>query len=122
PDDQLTDHPEQFIMGEFIREKVLQYTREEIPHSITVVIENIEQRPSDVVAIQSTIVTERDSQKGIIIGKGGQMLKNIGQKAREDIERLLGSRVFLELWVRVRKDWRNRPHELKQYGYFTDDH
>lgn len=121
PDDQLTDHPEQFIMGELIREKVLQYTREEIPHSITVVIENIAKRPADVVAVQATIVTERDSQKGIIIGKGGQMLKNIGQKAREDIERLLGSKVFLDLWVKVRKDWRNKPHELKQYGYFTDD-
>src|SRR5690625_841145 len=122
PDDQLTDHPERFIIAELIREKVLQLTREEIPHSITVVIDNIEKRPSEVIVVQATVVTERDSQKGIIIGKGGQMLKNIGQKAREDIERLLGSKVFLELWVKVRRDWRNKPFDLKQYGYFTDDY
>ena len=122
PDDQVIDHPEQFIISEFIREKVLQLTREEIPHSITVVIENITKRSSNVVVVQASIVTERDSQKGIIIGKRGQMLKNIGQKARKDIERLLGSKVYLELWVRVRKDWRNRQSDLKQYGYFSDDY
>lgn len=117
PDDQLTDHPEQFIMGEFIREKALQLTREEIPHSIAVVVEDIKTRRSGTIVVQATIIVERDSQKGIVIGKGGQMLKDIGKNARKDIERLLGSKVFLELWVRVRKDWRNRPGDLRQYGY-----
>lgn len=121
PDNQLTDHPEQFIISELIREKVLQLTREEIPHSITVVIEHIEKRRANVIVIQATVITERDSQKGIIIGKGGNMLKQIGQRAREDIERLLGSKVYLELWVKVRKDWRNRPQDLRQYGYLLDE-
>lgn len=121
PDDQLTDHPEQFIISEFVREKVIQSTREEIPHSIAVVIENIKTRPSETVVVQATIVVERDSQKGIVIGKGGQMLKEIGKNARKDIERLLGSKVFLELWVKVRKDWRNRPQDLRQYGYDEAD-
>lgn len=121
PDNQLTDHPEQFIISELIREKILQLTREEIPHSITVVIEHIEKRRANVIVIQATVITERDSQKGIIIGKGGNMLKQIGQRAREDIERLLGSKVYLELWVKVRKDWRNRPQDLRQYGYLLDE-
>src|SRR5690625_105959 len=121
PDDQLTDHPEQFIIGEFIREKVIQLTREEIPHSIAVIIENIKTRPSETIVVQATIIVERDSQKGIVIGKGGQMLKEIGKNARKDIELLLGSKVFLELWVKVRKDWRNRPKDLRQYGYDEAD-
>ena len=108
PTDQITDHPERFIMTELIREKVLQLTREEVPHSIAVILENIERRKNNTLYIQAVIVTERPTQKGILIGKQGKMLKEIGKKAREDIEALLGTKVFLELWVKVQKDWRNR--------------
>lgn len=119
---QVTDHPEQFIMAELIREKVLHLTREEIPHSITVVIENIEKRKSNAVFIQATIVTERSTQKGILIGKQGKMLKEIGKQARQDIENMLGSKVFLELWVKVQKDWRNNQRQLNQYGFGKNDY
>lgn len=122
PDDQVTDHPERFIISEFIREKVLHATREEIPHSIAVVIEKIEREESrNMVNIMATIIVERDSQKGIVIGKQGALLKEIGTKARRDIEMLLGSKVFLELWVKVQKDWRNTPGRLKEFG-FNDDY
>ncbi|MUK87095.1 GTPase Era [Ornithinibacillus sp. L9] len=122
PADQVTDHPERFIMSELIREKVLQLTREEIPHSIAVVIENIEKRDSDAVFIQATIVTERKTQKGILIGKQGSMLKNIGKGARKDIEALLGTKVFLELWVKVQKDWRNKQSQLQEFGFRNDEY
>lgn len=122
PDDQVTDHPERFIISEFIREKVLHATREEIPHSIAVVIEKIEREESrNMVNIMATIIVERDSQKGIVIGKRGALLKEIGTKSRHDIEMLLGSKVFLELWVKVQKDWRNTPGRLKEFG-FNDDY
>ncbi|UFT97811.1 GTPase Era [Radiobacillus kanasensis] len=123
PDDQVTDHPERFIISELIREKALQLTREEIPHSVAVVIENIEERAnSGSVFIQATIVTERKSQKGILIGKQGSMLKDIGKMARKDIEALLGTKIFLELWVKVEKDWRNRPSHLHEYGFRKDEY
>ncbi|QKY69486.1 GTPase Era [Lentibacillus sp. CBA3610] len=122
PEDHITDHPERFIISELIREKVLELTREEIPHSIAVVIENIEERQSDTVFIQATIVTERKSQKGIIIGKQGSMLKDIGKNARKDIESLLGSNVYLELWVKVRKDWRNKESQLHEFGFRSDEY
>ncbi|RYG74961.1 GTPase Era [Lentibacillus lipolyticus] len=122
PDDYVTDHPERFIISEFIREKVLELTREEVPHSIAVAIENLEERESGAIFIQASIVTERKTQKGIIIGKQGAMLKNIGQKARRDIEALLGSQVFLELWVKVQKDWRNKQSQLQELGYRSDDY
>jgi GTP-binding protein Era len=122
PSDQVTDHPERFLMGELIREKVLELTREEIPHSIAVVMENIEKRESDTLFIQATIITERKTQKGILIGKQGSMLKNIGKKARQDIENLLGTKVFLELWVNVKKDWRNRQQHLQEYGFRDDEY
>lgn len=122
PEDQVTDHPERFIISEFIREKVLHATREEIPHSIAVVIEKIDREEKrDMVNIMATIIVERDSQKGIVIGKQGALLKEIGTKARRDIEMLLGSKVFLELWVKVQKDWRNTPGRLKEFG-FNDDY
>ena len=122
PDDQVTDHPERFIISEFIREKVLHATREEIPHSIAVMIEKIEREENrNMVNIMATIIVERDSQKGIVIGKQGALLKEIGTKARHDIEMLLGSKVFLELWVKVQKDWRNTPGRLKEFG-FNDDY
>jgi GTP-binding protein Era len=122
PIDQVTDHPERFLMSELIREKVLELTREEIPHSIAVVMENIDKRDSDTLFIQATIVTERKTQKGILIGKQGSMLKNIGKKARQDIENLLGTKVFLELWVKVKKDWRNRQQHLQEYGFREDEY
>ncbi|MEN2765954.1 GTPase Era [Ornithinibacillus xuwenensis] len=122
PADQITDHPERFVISELIREKVLHLTREEVPHSIAVVIENIENRESNAVYIQAVIVTERKSQKGILIGKQGSMLKNIGKNARKDIEALLGSKVYLELWVKVQKDWRNKQTQLNEYGFRSDEY
>ncbi|MGG6431193.1 GTPase Era [Anoxybacillus sp. D401a] len=123
PAHQITDHPERFIIAEFIREKALHLTREEVPHSIAVVIDSIERREnSDTVYVAATIIVERDSQKGIIIGKRGQMLKEIGQRARADIEALLGSKVFLELWVKVQKDWRNKMAQLRDLGYREDEY
>lgn len=123
PEDQITDHPERFIISELIREKVLHHTREEIPHSIAVVIEGIQpEENSHVINVQAMIIVERSSQKGIIIGKQGQMLRQIGTEARKDIESLLGSRVYLELWVKVQKDWRNRMTHLKDYGYNEDEY
>ena len=122
PEEQVTDHPERFIITEFIREKVLQLTREEVPHSITVVMDNLERRENNTVFIQATIITERKSQKGILIGKQGKMLKNVGKRAREDIEALLGSKVYLELWVKVKEDWRNRESQLYEYGFRQEDY
>ncbi|GGF07665.1 GTPase Era [Halobacillus andaensis] len=123
PEDHITDHPERFIVSELIREKVLHLTREEIPHSIAVVIETIKPREdSNAVFIQAAIIVERKSQKGIIIGKQGSMLKEVGQRARKDIEALLGSKVFLELWVKVQKDWRNRQIQLSDFGYKEEEY
>lgn len=120
PADQVTDYPEQFICAELIREKILHMTREEIPHSIAVAIENMKVEDSGLVNIGAVIFVERDSQKGIVIGKQGAMLKEIGKQARRDIESLLGSKIFLELWVKVKKDWRNREHVLKDLGFRHD--
>lgn len=123
PEDQVTDHPERFIISEFIREKVLHATREEIPHSVAVAIEKIERdEERDMINVMATIIVERDSQKGIVIGKQGSVLKKVGTEARKDIERLLGSKVFLELWVKVKKDWRNRPTNLKEFGFDEDEY
>ncbi|GGJ47998.1 GTPase Era [Virgibacillus salexigens] len=122
PEDQITDHPERFVMQELIREKVLQLTREEVPHSIAVVLEQMEKADDQKLYIQATIVTERKTQKGILIGKHGSMLKNIGKAAREDIEKLLGTKVYLELWVKVKKDWRNKQNQLYEYGFRSDEY
>lgn len=123
PADQVTDHPERFIISELIREKALHLTREEIPHSLAVVIDKIErQENKDVIHVMATVIVERDSQKGIIIGKKGSMLKEIGQRARVDIENLLGSKVFLELWVKVQKDWRNKKSQLRDFGFNEDEY
>lgn len=122
PTDQVTDHPERFIVAELIREKVLELTREEIPHSIAVEIEQIQEREnSNTVYVGAVIYTERSSQKGIIIGKNGSLLKIVGQKARADIEALLGSKIFLELWVKVKKDWRNQNAMLRNFGFDNRD-
>ncbi|PTL40543.1 GTPase Era [Alkalicoccus saliphilus] len=123
PEDQVTDHPERFLMSEMIREKVLHLTREEIPHSIAVDIEQIKEREnSDTLYVGAVIVVERSSQKGILIGRQGKMLKEIGQRAREDIQNLLGTKIFLELWVKVEKDWRNKPKYLREFGYDQDEY
>lgn len=123
PADQVTDHPERFIVSELIREKALHLTREEIPHSLAVVIEKMERQPEkDMVHVMATIIVERDSQKGIVIGKQGSMLKEIGKRARLDIENLLGSKVFLELWVKVQKDWRNKATQLRDFGFREDEY
>jgi GTPase len=123
PADQVTDHPERFIVSELIREKALHLTREEIPHSLAVVIDKMERRQDkDVIHVMATVIVERDSQKGIVIGKQGSMLKEIGKLARIDIENLLGSKVFLELWVKVQKDWRNKMAQLRDYGFRDDEY
>ncbi|MDK2822688.1 MAG: GTPase [Clostridia bacterium] len=117
PPDAVTDQPEQVVIGELIREKIILLTREEIPHSVAVMIEMMEKRANDTVYIGATIFVERNSQKGIIIGKKGELLKKIGSEARKDIEFLLGNKVFLELWVKVKEDWRNREKILRNLGY-----
>ena len=122
PEDMVTDHPERFIAGELIREKVLQLTREEVPHSVAVVVDRISREDDQKVQVQATIIVERNSQKGIIIGKGGKMLKNIGVKARKDIELMLGDKVYLELWVKVMPNWKDRQVDLRSLGYKQDDY
>ncbi len=117
PEDVVTDRPESFIIAELVREKVLLLTSQEVPHAVAVIVEEMEERPNGVLAVRAVIYTERESQKGILIGKGGQMLKRIGQLAREEIEALLGTKVYLELWVKVREDWRNRESYLVSFGY-----
>lgn len=118
PSDMITDQPERAIVSEIIREKLLMYLDQEIPHGVAVEIESMKQRGNkDIVDIQATIVCERDSHKGIIIGKNGRKLKGIGKSSREEIERLLGSKVFLELWVKVRSNWRDNDTLLKNFGY-----
>ncbi len=116
PADKVCDYPEQFIMSEIIREKLLYNTEQEIPHSTAVVIERIRKK-RDTLIINAMILVERDSQKGIIIGKQGTMIKKVGQEAREELQNILGEKIFLELFVRVEKDWRNRRSKLQQLGY-----
>ena len=117
PEDMVTDQPERLIVAELVREKVLHLTREEIPHAIAVDVDEMSTRTNGDVYIRATIYVERDSQKGIVIGAKGMLLKKIGALARTDIENLLGSRVYLELWVKVKKDWRNRNNLLKEFGF-----
>ena len=117
PDDILTDMPEKFIVAEMIREKVFRLTRDEIPYSTAVVVESFTDRENGVIAIAAAITLERATQKGIVIGKRGEMLKRIGTQARHDIERLLGVRVFLELFVKVEENWSERTSKLREFGY-----
>jgi GTP-binding protein Era len=117
PDDIITDLPERFIVAEIVREKVFRLTRDEVPYSVAVTIDSFKERPDGLVEITASILVERDSQKGIIIGKRGAMLKRIGSDARREIEGLLDTRVFLELFVTVRKDWSENPRLLKELGY-----
>ena len=120
--DQLTDHPERFVIGELIREKVLQLTRQEVPHSVAVVIDKIAREDEEKIHIQASIIVERPTQKNIIIGKQGTMIKNIGTRARKDIERLMGDKVFLETWVKVEPRWRDRPQALQTLGYNEENY
>ncbi len=117
-EDTITDQPERQIMAEIIREKALRCLEHEIPHGIAVVIERMKDRPDgNIVDIDATIICERDSHKGIIIGKQGAMLKKIGTQARVDMEKLLDTKVNLKLWVKVKKDWRDSEYLLKNFGY-----
>lgn len=122
PADQISDHPERFVIAEVIREKVFMLTRDEVPHSVAVDVTSIQREDAEHVHISANIVVERPGQRGIIIGKKGQMLKKIGTLARQDIERLLGDRVFLQLWVKVVPKWRDKSAMLKDYGYRNKDY
>ncbi len=122
PSDMLTDQPERQIVAEIIREKALHLLDKEIPHGIAIEIESMKKREEGhVVDIEATIVCERESHKRIIIGKQGQMIKSIGTKARYDIERLLGSKIYLTLWVKIKKNWRDSDFLIKNYGYNNKD-
>lgn len=122
PADQIMDHPEYFVVAEFIREKILLLTKEEIPHSVAVQVQSMQRNENDKVEVQATIIVERKSQKGIIIGAQGSMIKKIGQMARRDIERLLDDKVYLDLWVKVQKDWRNKQAYINELGYKKTDY
>lgn len=117
PADMVTDQPEQIVIAELVREKYLARLREELPHSLTVMVEDMEERENGMVVIRARIIVERDSQKGIVIGKGGEMLKTVGQEARTEIEALLGAQVFLELRVKVEKGWQDQPQLLDRLGF-----
>jgi len=117
PGDQVTDQTERQIAAELIREQVLRYTRQEVPHAVAVVVEEFKERESGAIYVAANIFVERESQKGIIIGRQGQMLRQIGSAARQEIERMTSGRVFLELWVKVRKGWRRDGRELRRLGY-----
>ncbi|WP_413523572.1 GTPase Era [Latilactobacillus curvatus] len=117
PEDQLTDHPEYFVVGELIREKILELTHEEVPHSVAVVVERMKDRVNDKLQIEANIIVERDGQKRIIIGQKGSIIKEIGIRARREIEALLGEKVNLKLWVKIQKNWRDNNQYLREFGY-----
>ncbi|HEY8463130.1 MAG TPA: GTPase Era [Bacillota bacterium] len=121
PPDQVADHPERFIVAELIREQVLVYTEEEVPHSVAVQVETLSQRTGGKIYIEANIYVERDSQKGILIGADGGRLKKIGTAARQQIEAMLGVPVYLNLWVKVRRNWRNNERDLKEFGYWEKE-
>ena len=121
PEDEVTDQPERVVAAEFIREKIFRLTREEIPHSTAVEVEEMKTRPNGDVFLRATIYVERESQKGIIIGAKGAMLKEIGQQARLDLESIFDSRFFVDLWVKVKSDWRNKEGSLRMFGYDKND-
>ncbi|MBD2385688.1 GTPase Era [Cylindrospermum sp. FACHB-282] len=120
PPDLVTDQPERFIMGELIREQILLLTREEVPHSVAIAIDKVEETPS-ITRVLATINVERDSQKGILIGKGGAMLKAIGSEAREQIQKLIAGKVYLELFVKVQPKWRQSRMSLAELGYRVEE-
>ncbi len=118
PEDQLTDVPERFIVAEMIREQILMRTKDEVPYGVAVLVERFEENPArNMVGISAVINVERDSQKGILVGKGGTMVRQIGTSARKEIERMLGVKVHLELFVRVQKNWTSSGRMMKEFGY-----
>lgn len=116
PDDMITENPERFVVSEIIREKILMYMQDEVPHGVAVSIEQFREE-KDITRISAVIYCERKSHKGMIIGKGGRKLKGIGKSARKEIEALLGTKVFLELWVKVKENWRDSDLALADLGY-----
>jgi GTP-binding protein Era len=116
PPDQFTDQPERFLAGEIVREKAIALTRDEVPHAVAVLVEDFEETPK-LIRIRATIEVERDGQKGILIGRGGGMLRRVGTAARQELEQLLGAKVFLELYVQVRRDWRNNPALVRRLDW-----
>ena len=117
PEDMISDQPERQLIAEIIREKMLILLQREVPHGTAVGIERMEEREDGLVKIHATIYCEKNSHKGIIIGKNGEMLKKIGQMARQDIERLLDAKVYLNLWIKVKEDWRNNQYQMRNFGY-----
>lgn len=120
PEGMVSDQPERVLLAELVREKVLHLTNEEVPHSVAVVVEDVAPRPKRMTLVRATIYVERESQKAILIGHGGGMLKSIGQEARTEIESFMGMKVFLELWVKVRPKWREDERYLREFGYGLD--
>ena len=116
PEDMVTDQPERLIIAEIIREKILHVTEDEVPHSVAVDIEEITPRKNSTTYVRAVIYVERDSQKGILIGKGGELLKGVGKNARPEIEMLLGKKIFLDLWVKVKRGWRNSDGAIQSLG------
>jgi GTP-binding protein Era len=119
PEEQITDQQLRFMAAELVREQVLRHLRQEVPHSVAVVVQDFKERSEELTYISANIFVERDTQKAIILGQRGTMIKRIGQDARREIEELLGTRVFLELWVKVKKKWRKNEQELWRMGYTT---
>jgi GTP-binding protein Era len=117
PEDQVTDQQLRFMAAELVREQVLRHLRQEIPYSVAVVVEQFKERSEDLTYISANVFVERETQKAIILGQGGKMIKRIGRDARQEIERLLDTRVYLELWVKVKKRWRKDERELSRLGY-----
>lgn len=118
PEEQLTDQTERFLVAEIIRERLFHHTGEEIPYAVAVAVEEFDERQRpDLIRIRAVIYVEKDSQKGIVIGKGGRLLKRVGQEAREEAESLLQAKVYLDLWVKVWKNWRRDPRAIRQFGY-----
>ena len=122
PDDMVTDQPERNIVQEIVREKLLLRTREEVPHSVAIVVERMAELEDGSVEVIATIVVDRKSQKGILIGKQGSMIKKIRQNAQREMKRFLQTTVHLELFVKVENNWRNKQKYLKEFGYNEDDY
>jgi GTP-binding protein Era len=119
PEEQITDMQERFIAAEMIREQLMQLLEQEVPHALAVVVQEFNERPNGTLYISATIYTEKDTQKGIVIGRGGAMLKRVGQQAREALQDFFERKVYLDLWVKVRKNWRKDERQLRQLGYMT---
>nr|MCS5621117.1 GTPase Era [Nitrospinaceae bacterium] len=117
PKDMVTDCPETFLFGEIIREKILKLTRFEVPHAVAVVVEDMQEQGNGVVRIDATIYAEKGSQKKILIGQGGSMLKSIGRLARQELEKRLGAKIFLKLFVKVKAHWRDQRRAIQEFGY-----